>query len=117
VTSRAASDEAFRAVSDPTRRAIIDALAQGERTVTELCALFTVTQSAVSQHLRVLREAGLVEARLEGRHRHYRLLPEPLKAVHDWTVPYRRFWTERLQAIGAVLDREAARARRKGRQS
>lgn len=111
------AEDAFRAVSDPTRRAIIDALAGGERTVTELCELFDVTQSAISQHLRVLREAGLVEVRADGRHRHYRLQAEPLRAVHDWTAGYRRFWTDRLQALGQVLDREAARLRRKGRSS
>jgi DNA-binding transcriptional ArsR family regulator len=111
------NEDAFRAVADPTRRAIIDALAGGERTVTDLCGLFQVTQSAISQHLRVLRQAGLVEVRVAGRHRHYRLQAEPLKAVHDWTSTHRRFWTDRLQAIGQVLDREAARVRRKGRSS
>jgi DNA-binding transcriptional ArsR family regulator len=110
VTARPA--DAFRAVSDPTRRAILDALAEGERTVTDLCALFSVTQSAVSQHLRVLREAGLVARRLAGRHRYYQLCAAPLQEVHDWTVLYRRFWHERLEALGAVLDREARRRRR-----
>jgi DNA-binding transcriptional ArsR family regulator len=110
-------EDAFRAVSDPTRRAIIDELAGGERTVNDLCALFAVTQSAVSQHLRVLREAGLVVVRAEGRHRHYRLQAGPLRAVHDWTASYRRFWSDRLEAIGGVLEREAARLRRKGRSS
>jgi DNA-binding transcriptional ArsR family regulator len=109
--------DVFRAVSDPTRRGIIDALAAGERTVSELCALFDVTQSAVSQHLRVLRETGLVVVRVQGRHRHYRLQAGPLQAVHDWTASYRHFWSDRLDAIGAALDREAARLRRKGRRS
>jgi DNA-binding transcriptional ArsR family regulator len=106
------TEDAFRAVSDPTRRAILDELARGERTVTELCALFDVTQSAVSQHLRVLRDAGLVAPRLAGRHRYYRLEAAPLKAVHDWAAHYQRFWERKLDALGAVLDREARKARR-----
>jgi DNA-binding transcriptional ArsR family regulator len=106
------ASDAFRAVSDPTRRAILDSLAAGERTVTELCTLFAVTQSAVSQHLRVLREAGLVTPRMAGRHRYYRLEAAPLKAVHDWTTHYQHFWNRKLDALGAVLDREAQKRRR-----
>jgi DNA-binding transcriptional ArsR family regulator len=105
-------EDAFRAVSDPSRRAILDELARGERTVTELCALFDVTQSAVSQHLRVLRDAGLVTPRLDGRHRYYRLEAAPLKAVYDWAAHYQRFWERKLDALGAVLDREARKGRR-----
>jgi DNA-binding transcriptional ArsR family regulator len=111
-------DDAFRAVSDPTRRAILDALAHGEHTVSELCALCAgITQSAVSQHLRVLRDAGLVQTRALGRHRFYRLDARPLRAVHDWAGHYQRFWTQKLEGLGAVLDREAARQRRRRRSS
>ncbi|WP_438023663.1 ArsR/SmtB family transcription factor [Sorangium sp. So ce233] len=115
MTSAPSADETFRAISDPTRRAILDALAQGERSVTELCAMFDVTQSAISQHLKVLRDAGLVTPRREGRSRIYRVEAEPLRAVHDWAAHYERFWTEKLDALGALLDREAAIARKGGR--
>ena len=107
------TDETFRAISDPTRRAILDTLAVEDKTVTELCALFDVTQSAVSQHLRVLRDAGLVTPRSEGRQRIYRVEPGPLREVYDWAAHYEKFWNRKLDALGAVLDREAARAKKK----
>jgi DNA-binding transcriptional ArsR family regulator len=105
--------DAFRAVAEPTRRAILDELARGDRSVTELCALFDVSQPAISQHLRVLREAGLVEPRREGRRQIYRLEPEALRPVRDWVAHYERFWSDRLDALGAVLDAEAARTKRR----
>lgn len=98
------TEAVFRAVSDPTRRAIIDLLAQGERAVRDLCGRFKLTQPAISQHLRVLREAKLVRVRRLGRLRLYRLRAAPLKDVYDWAGHYERFWTERLQALGGVLD-------------
>jgi DNA-binding transcriptional ArsR family regulator len=110
--------DAFRAVADPRRRAILDVLASGERSVTDLCGLFDVTQSAVSQHLRLLREAGLVRTRRDGRLIYYALDAAPLRQVYDWAAHYERFWTCKLDALGAVLDREAGRARRgRGRRS
>ncbi len=94
----------FRAVADPTRRAILDLLAAGERAVNDLLKSFKMTQPAVSQHLRVLREAGLVSERREGRHRIYKLEAEPIRAVHDWAGHYERFWTRKLTALGDYLD-------------
>ncbi|MCA9255027.1 MAG: winged helix-turn-helix transcriptional regulator, partial [Phycisphaerales bacterium] len=88
----------FRAISDPTRRAILDLLAAGERAVSDLLKPFRMTQPAVSQHLRVLREAGLVSERREGRRRVYKLEAEPIRAVYDWAAHYERFWTRKLTA-------------------
>lgn len=108
----AASGDAFRAVADITRRAILDELARGERSAGALCGMFDISQSAVSQHLRILRDAGLVQQRQAGRQRLYRLEPEPLRAIFDWVVHYRQFWEHRLDALARVLDEEAARRAR-----
>jgi DNA-binding transcriptional ArsR family regulator len=97
----------FRAVSDPTRRAILSMLAEGDRSAGELQAPFAMSQPAVSRHLRVLREAGLVHERAAGRRRIYALRPEPLRTVADWVAHYERFWVERLERFGAALDRAA----------
>lgn len=100
----AAPEDVFRAVADPTRRAILDILAKAERSVGDLVERFDVSQPAISQHLRVLTEAGLVCRRRDGRRGIYRLTPEPLRAVHDWSAHYARFWPEKLRALGAHLD-------------
>lgn len=105
--------DTFRAVSDPTRRGILDALVAGEHSVSELCGMFEMSQPAVSQHLKVLREAGLVTPRREGKLRMYSLEAAPLQQVFDWAGHYQRFWEKKLDALGAVLDREAAKSRRK----
>lgn len=97
---------AFRAIADPTRRAILDVLAGGESTVGALCRSFAISQSAVSQHLRVLRVAGLVTPRREGRRRYYSLQPGPLREVYDWVGHYEQFWTKKLSALGDFLDRK-----------
>ena len=99
----------FRAISHPTRRAVLDVLATGDRTVTELTSLFEVSQPAISQHLEVLRQAGLVRATRVGRQRRYALDPQPLREVFDWAERYESFWRGRLQRLGQVLDREAQR--------
>jgi DNA-binding transcriptional ArsR family regulator len=78
--------DVYRAIGDPTRRAILDILADHERPVEELVARFAVSFSAVSQHLSVLHEAGLVSRRADGRRRLYRTLPRPLQEIHDWTA-------------------------------
>lgn len=79
-----ASATVFHAIADPTRRAILVALARWERTAGVLAEPFGMSQPAVSQHLRVLRDAGLVRHRRAGRHRLYRLEPDPLREVRDW---------------------------------
>lgn len=94
----------FHAIACPTRRAILDALAGSEQNVTDLVAAVSVTQSAVSQQLAVLRRAGLVDERAEGRFRYYRLRAEPLAEVHGWVSRHRARMVRQLDALGAVLD-------------
>lgn len=84
----ATTTDAFHAVAEPRRRQILDLLAAGERPVNDLVDLLGLTQPQVSQHLRVLREVGLVHVRVAGRRRMYRLDPGPLQAIHDWLDPY-----------------------------
>ena len=101
----AADESVYTAIADPTRRAILDLLVSGERSVNELVEHFDVTQPAISRHLRILREVGLVRDRAEGRLRIYQLDPEPLSEVVDWLTAYDRFWRKRLKALGDFLDR------------
>jgi DNA-binding transcriptional ArsR family regulator len=89
----------FRAVADPTRRAILDLLLDGERTVGEITERFDVSRPAVSKHLRVLRGARLIHARREGRQRLCALEPEPLRAIDAWLEGYRREWQSRLARL------------------
>ncbi|NEK85938.1 winged helix-turn-helix transcriptional regulator [Blastococcus saxobsidens] len=100
--------EALQALADPTRRELIGLLAGGERTAGELAARFPVSRPAISRHLRVLRESGLVSVRADGRERHYALDPEPLRRLDEWLEPYRDLWAQRLDA----LETEIARGRR-----
>lgn len=96
--------DVFRAIGDPTRRAILDALAGGERSVNELVARFDQSQPAISQHLKVLRDAGLVTPRKDGRRRLYRVEAGPLREVYDWVAHYERFWDAKLGALGRFLN-------------
>lgn len=100
--------EALAAVADPTRRQILDMLVNAEITAGELASAFPVSRPAVSRHLRVLREAGLVQVRSDGRRRVYALEPGPLRELDAWLDPYRRLWAHRLDA----LDIEIRRGRR-----
>ena len=103
--ARAASDESvFHAIACPTRRALMDSLALGERSVGDLVASLDVTQSAVSQQLGVLKRAGLVEERAEGRFRFYRLRAKPLTEVDLWVARHRAAMHRTLDALGEVLD-------------
>lgn len=104
--SRAVTTDVFGAISDPQRRRILDMLRAGELPVGDLVLPLGITMSAVSQHLRVLRECGLVRQRKRGRQRLYRVNPRPLKKVVDWTEPYAPFWTDRLDRLGRYLDDE-----------
>ena len=96
--------DVFRAVADPTRRAILDLLAEGELAVKDLQPAFRISQPGLSQHLRVLREAGLVSERRAGRLRIYRLEAEPLAGLRGWLERYERFWDERFDRLGRALD-------------
>jgi DNA-binding transcriptional ArsR family regulator len=95
---------AFDVLAEPHRRRILDLLLIAERPVGELVDALAVSQPAVSKHLRVLREAGLVQARTEAQRRIYRVRVEPLQAVDEWLAPYRRMWAARLDALEQHLD-------------
>jgi DNA-binding transcriptional ArsR family regulator len=99
-------DATFHALAHPTRRAILAHLADGEMTVLELAAHHTISLNSVSKHLKVLEQAGLVRRRVVGRTHHCALSAEPLHAAEDWIRPYRRFWSERLDALERYLDRQ-----------
>jgi len=91
-------------LAEPRRREILDLLRQGERPVGELVDRLNLTQPTVSKHLRVLREAGLVQVRQDAQRRLYRLRLEPLVELDAWLEPYRRLWAERLDALERHLD-------------
>lgn len=93
----------FAALADPTRRAILARLAQGEATVTELAAPFDMTLPAVSRHLKVLQRANLVEQGRQAQWRPCRLTPEPLRDVATWVEAYRRHWEESFDRLDAYL--------------
>jgi DNA-binding transcriptional ArsR family regulator len=95
--------EVFGAISHPARRRILDLLADGERPVNALAGHFDMSRPAVSQHLRVLLDAGLVTEQRRGRERRYRLVPERLVPVRDWIAHYERFWDDHLQRLQAHL--------------
>ena len=103
----------FDVLAEPTRRRILDLIRDEERPVNELVAKLAISQPGVSKHLRVLREAGLVELRQEAQWRVYRLRPEPLAEVDDWLARYRSLWEQRLDA----LHTEVARGKRQQRSS
>lgn len=94
-------------LAEPTRRRILDAVRGGERSVTELVDAVGMHQPGVSRHLKVLRDAGLVEARRDGQRRLYRLLPEPLRELDEWLEPYRAELAGRLDALERHLERTA----------
>ena len=103
--ARASSDDSvFQAIASPTRRALLDALSLGESNVTDLVARLNITQSAVSQQLAVLKHAGLVSERTDGRFRQYRLEAKPLGEVAAWVGRYRALLERHLDALGRVLD-------------
>jgi len=94
----------FEVLAEPSRRRILDLLRQAERPVGDLVRELGASQPAVSKHLRVLREAGLVDVRTDAQRRLYRINLAPLKAVDEWLAPYRTLWTGRLDALEAHLD-------------
>jgi DNA-binding transcriptional ArsR family regulator len=96
-------------LAEPARRRILDLLLDGERTVGELVGAVGLSQPAVSKHLRVLRDAGAVDARVDGPRRVYRLRADALRDVDDWLTPYRTAWAGRLDALAHHLDDMEAR--------
>jgi DNA-binding transcriptional ArsR family regulator len=96
----------FDVLAEPSRRDILDLLRDGERSVGDLVQRLSLSQPGVSKHLRVLREAGLVEVHPDGQRRMYELRAEPLAEIDAWLGPYRRFWSGRLDALERHLDDE-----------
>jgi len=90
---------ALHVLAEPRRVAILELLRDGERPVSELVELLQLSQPAVSKHLRVLRDAGLVEARVDAQRRLYHIRPEPLAELDDWLAPYRKLWTTHLDRL------------------
>ena len=94
----------FEVLADESRRRILDVLVEEERPVGELAEILTLSQPSVSKHLKVLRDAGLVEARTDAQRRIYRVRPEPLREIDEWLAPYRRRWAESLSALERHLE-------------
>lgn len=97
-------NDAFGAIAHPLRRSLIDMLAQGERNVAGLAEPFNVSRPAISQHLRILLDAGLVAERRVGRERRYSLQPNALRPIAEWIAQYEAYWSNRLDALGTYLD-------------
>lgn len=95
----------FAIIAEPNRRAILSLLASSEQSVGDIEQQLGLSQPSVSKHLRVLREAGIVEASVDAQRRLYRLKPDALTAVDDWLAPFRRFWSARVDALEQHLDR------------
>jgi DNA-binding transcriptional ArsR family regulator len=106
------SRDVFDAVGDLTRRRVLDLLTRGELPVRRIAAPFAMTRPAISQHLRILLRARLVEVRMDGRERYYRLHARPLREVYDWVAHYERFWQGKLETLGAFLDKERRKQKR-----
>jgi DNA-binding transcriptional ArsR family regulator len=99
----------LQVLADPSRKAICDLLREGERPVGDLVARLDQSQPGISRHLRVLREAGLVESRRDGQRRVYRLCPRPLEELDAWLSTYRRLWNSHLDQLEAHLDERRKR--------
>ncbi|PTY37383.1 transcriptional regulator [Saccharospirillum sp. MSK14-1] len=97
-------ETSFSVVAEPNRRAILDMLLDSERSVSEIEQALTLSQPSVSKHLRILREAGFVESRVEAQRRLYRLKPEPLMELDAWLAPFRRYWSAQIDKLEAHLD-------------
>jgi DNA-binding transcriptional ArsR family regulator len=119
-------ESAFAVLAEPSRRAVLSLLATSERSVGEIERRLGMPQPSVSKHLRVLREAGFVESRVDAQRRLYRLRPEPLMKLDSWLAPFRRFWSTHVDALERHLDRMERQptakrrkpgARRKGRKT
>jgi DNA-binding transcriptional ArsR family regulator len=106
-------ESAFEIIAEPNRRAILNLLVSSEKSVGEIERQLRMSQPAVSKHLRVLREAGLVESTVDAQRRLYRLKPEPLQEVAEWLAPFRRLWSTHIDALERHLDRMSRPAQKK----
>jgi DNA-binding transcriptional ArsR family regulator len=109
-------EPAFAILAEPSRRAMLSLLATSERSVGELERQLRLPQPSVSKHLRVLREAGFVESRVDAQRRVYRLRPEPLMEMDAWLAPFRRFWSAHVDELERHLDRMERRPAPKRRE-
>ena len=99
--------DTFQTLAEPSRRALLQVLLGGESSVSALVDVSGLSQPVVSKHLKILREAGLVDVRPDGQRRLYSLRAEPLRGLDEWLAPYRRYWTERLDALEMHLAESA----------
>ncbi len=105
MSAGADENKVFAALADPSRRAIFESLTRGEAAVNDLTARVDISQPAVSQHLAALKDAGLVNARREGRHVYYRVDPRGMTPLIDWIAHYRVFWTEHVHRLERLLEK------------
>ena len=108
-------ESAFDVIAEPNRRAILSLLASSERSVREIEQRLCMAQPSVSKHLRVLRDAGFVQSRVDAQRRLYRLRPEPLQEVDAWLSPFRRLWSSHVDALERHLDRMVQEPHPKGK--
>jgi DNA-binding transcriptional ArsR family regulator len=106
-------ESTFSIIAEPSRRAILSLLATSEQSVGDIEEHLRMPQPSVSKHLRVLREAGFVEARVDAQRRLYRIRPEPLMEIDAWLAPFRRYWSAQVDALERHLDRMSQAPRRK----
>ena len=104
-SAAAIENKIFQALADSSCRAIFESLTRGEAAVKELTARFDISQPAVSQHLASLKDAGLVDARREGRCVYYRVQPRGIKPLIDWIAHYRAFWTKHVERLERLLEK------------
>jgi len=108
-------ESTFAIIAEPSRRAILSLLASSERSVGDIEEELNLSQPSVSKHLRVLREAGFVESRVDAQRRLYRIKPEPLMEIDAWLTPFRRYWSAHVDALERHLDQMDLPPRRKGK--
>jgi len=108
-------ESTFAVIAEPSRRAILSLLASSEQSVGDLEAKLDLPQPSVSKHLRVLREAGFVQSRVDAQRRLYRIRPEPLMELDAWLAPFRRFWSVHVDALERHLDQMHPVPRRKSK--
>jgi DNA-binding transcriptional ArsR family regulator len=108
-------ESTFAIIAEPSRRAILSLLASSERSVGDIEEKLRLSQPSISKHLRVLREAGFVESRVDAQRRLYRIKPEPLMEIDEWLAPFRRIWSAHVDALERHLDQMHPVPRRKGK--
>jgi DNA-binding transcriptional ArsR family regulator len=106
-------DDAFLALSDPTRRKLLERLRNGPAGVTDLAAPFDISLNAISKHLKILERAGLIQRKISGRNHECTLNAEPLHAAGEWIETYRKFWEERLDALEKHIAKKRKRNQRR----